>query len=286
MTESPPRAPARIEPRTDTRPRVRALRPKPSRAGNSSGSSERREAWILVGDVERALLQAGMLEVLIGVLPEPTRIYSSGIAISNALLALSCDRNEITRGWETLRSGRFLVPAGLMRVPTLDRSTALASRVASILLETIVKGGLPPRQAALRAITANGFESPAAPSGELRTARLRETVSRDDSAPSTLATTIAFAAGEGVERIYVFGLDPRLRGHPLVTASMSALSGTAPQLEFLAANPGTAPGALSYLFPGSGGPDRLIRDGRLAAQAWLETTGDAQRIFNRRPASV
>jgi hypothetical protein len=301
MTESPLHAPARIEPRTaratGTMRRTASTSPDSpspvgltaaghSRAGAASAATAARDAWILFGDVERALLQAGMLDVLIGVLPEPSRIYASGIAVANALLAVSGERDGIMRGWESLRSAHFLIPAALMRVPTLAHSTALASQLESILSRTILKAGLPSRRPALLAVTSNGFEQPAGPSGVLLTARLRETLSRDDNVADSIATTISVAAGTGVERIYVFGLDPRLRGHPLVAAAMRAVSAAPPDLTFIGMDSSDTPGALSYLLPGSGGPDRLVRDGRLAARRWLETTRSAQPVADRRPASV
>jgi hypothetical protein len=231
-------------------------------------------------------LQAGMLAVLIGVLPKPSYIYASGVSVTNALLALSGNPGSIVRGWESLRSAHFLAPAGLLRVPTLRWTQALTSQLARTVIETLVKNGLPSEKPVLLTVTANGLESAAGPSGELRTARLRETLARDDDTPAAIASTITAATGAGVERIYLFGLDPRLRGHPMVTAAANAVSGTAPDLQFLAANSGDTPGALSYLLPGSGGPDRLIRDGRIAAQSWLKRTGTMPRAAARRPASV
>ena len=251
-----------------------------------SGLVPSRDAWVLFGDVERALLQAGMLDVLVGVLPKPSYIYASGVSVTNALLSLSGTPQAVVCGWESLRSAHFLAPAGLLLVPALRWTQALTSQLARIVSDTIVKAGLPTKRPVLKTATANGLESAAGPSGELRPARLRETLARDDNTPASIAATISAAAGAGAERIYFFGLDPRLRGHPMVTAAAGAVSGTAPELQFLAADSGDTPGALSYLLPGSGGPDRLIRDGRIAAHSWLKRTGTTPPATERPPMSV
>ena len=117
----------------------------------------------------------------------------------------------------------------------------------------------------------HGLQFPLDGSGQDYDIRWRKTLRRDDNTPASLATTLCAAARSGVERVFVFGLDARLRGHPLVTAVTNGGPAGDMEIAFIAAESGATPGVLAYLLPGLGGPERLIRDGRSAAEAWKKT---------------
>jgi len=306
MTESPSRAPAHIEPRTrqsasgvtdgartsvDDGPAAPDPQPSVLWAGirapatgepaphidrlaeNGSGPDrevsasqnvvplktgqppQSRDAWILFGDVERALIQAGILEGLCDFLPPPRYIYASGIAAVNAMLLSQAGSRSLTRRWESLRAAHFLIPAALIRIAAFPLTDVLANDLSEKAIRVLAHNASPKNTTPTVLFADHGLQFPLDGAGQDYDTRWRKTLLRDDNTPASLATTLRAAARSGVERVFVFGLDARLRGHPLVTA---------------VTNGGPA-GDMEIAFIGLGGPERLIRDGRSAADAWKKT---------------
>ena len=233
------------------------------------------DVWVLVGDLERALIQAGILAVLCRHLPQPEKIYASGIAAANALLAARWDAATFERGWERLRAAHFLAPAALVRIAALRYTNGFANDLAERAARALAFATAGTSGDRVRLFGEDGIAEPLNASDRLLADRLHETLLRFDDKPAALAAAVLDAAADAPDRIFVVGLDPVLATHPAVAEAEQAAEAKGTVVCAVPGDCAEHPTALSFFLPGSGAAERLMRDGREAAYAWLDLQAGA-----------
>jgi hypothetical protein len=231
-------------------------------------------AWIMVGGLDRALLQAGIVGRLLEAGPAPLTLIASGFALANAILVASARRDEFERRWEQLRAHRFLATAALGNVRLLGALNGMFDELSSQLAEIAqasnsrADGG-----PEILAATEDGF-SPLP--HDSTTTTWRTAVKRSLRYASESAPLLAGAIREGASRarrVLVLGLDRTTQSHPDVDSALRAAAADGVKAMFVTAAAPRRPGLFDYLLPGSGAPERLMREGRSAADRWMLSAG-------------
>lgn len=232
-----------------------------------------RQAWIVVGDLERALCQAGMLEALLRSGQRPSLIYAGGIATVNAMLSRSGRSADLQRGWERLRASRFLPAAALDARGTslfVTRAHAKALKALRTLLASTIPGD---DTTGLVLLTTTGIAEATLGSngaGPLPDFLSCEVLSAD-ATPANIAAALTDACRRGATRIIVCAVDEAdFADDTILRTAINSARTSGTEVGFLGTNGHSPLGLLHYLLPGSGGAERLIASGREAAQAFLD----------------
>jgi hypothetical protein len=232
-------------------------------------------SWILVGGLDRALLQAGIIGRLLEAGQRPATIISSGFALANAVLVAGTRREPFDRSWEQLRAGRFLVSAALGSVRLLGALNGMYDDLVSVLAE-VVQGRRSRADAEpeILVATEDGFAELGrdSTSTSWRAALKRSLRYTSESAP-LVAGAIREAALRGGP-ILVLGLERTMQSHPDIDAACRGAAAEGTPVAFLMATAAHRSALLDYILPGSGVPERLMNLGRAAADQWM---GNARR---------
>src|SRR5512139_3257668 len=116
-------------------------RPPRTRPGKEDGAaddgatSRNGSVWIVIGGLDRALVQAGMIGRLLEAGPRPASIIASGFGVANALLIAGARRETFERRWEHLRASRFLVSAAFGSVRWFGALNGMFDDLAALLAE-------------------------------------------------------------------------------------------------------------------------------------------------------
>jgi len=240
--------------------------------------------WILLGGLDRALLQAGIIGRLLEAGQRPATIISSGFALANAVLVAGTRREAFDRSWERLRASRFLVSAALGSVRLLGALNGMFDDLTSVLAEVSQsrKSGTSLVPEILIA-TEDGFTELG---HDPTSASWRAALKRSLRYTSESAPLVAGAIREAIVRggpILVLGLERTMQSHPDVDAARRAAAAEGVSLAFLTATASRKAALLDYLLPGSGAPERLMNLGRVAAERWM---GNGGRNGSSRPVQV
>jgi hypothetical protein len=260
---------------TEPRPLHRAGLAERNGAPDQHGAEPGEGAtWIVVGGLERALLQAGIIGRLLEAQPQPVSVIASGFALANAVLVAGAHRETFERRWEQLRASRFLVSAALGSVRLLGALNGMFDDLVTLIAEIAqAKRARDDAGPEILAATEDGF---AKLPHDSTTAAWRAAVKRSLRYTSESAPLIAGAIREAATRggpIWVLGLERTMQSHPDVDAACRAAAADGARVTFVTATAPRKAGLLDYLLPGSGAPERLMNEGRSAADRCMEGVG-------------
>jgi len=228
------------------------------------------EAWIMYGPAAASLFQAGVCLALADHGRLPRSLYAGGFSTLNAVLLASGGRRALDRGWELLRSRRLLFNQALREMPFLRR---FATRTRGI-------GWMLARQRAYTATAATPIalhlgsrtvclRSVGVPSDARKLQRFTESALREESTdPRTWRKAIDSAIAEGATQIVLLGFDRNIDADLPEAAAASAQAAGA-ELACIALRTTHRARPIDFLLPGSGVPERLMADGKRAANEWL-----------------
>lgn len=242
----------------------RAERPAPARPHGS-------DAWILLGGLDAALYQCGVVSVWLERLDAPSQMFAGGMSALNAVLARAHDPLAFRIGWERVRAAHMLAQAAVQRSPLLRylRDGHQEPLDLGRLLSSTV---LCSEGSALHLLVGGGFVE-AITGTEHAPASLIEETLRAAPTASALATAIDAAAARGCSRILIPGVEDRRIGQREVARAIEDGRAHGAEIVFLPLSTRQRPGVIGYLLPGLGRADRLLRDGRRAALRWLDGSG-------------
>jgi len=252
--------------------------------GDGDAEPSESSAWVIVGGLDRALLQAGIIGRLLEGGAQPVALIASGFALANAVLVASARRDEFERRWEQLRAHRFLASAALGNVRLLGALNGMFDELSAQLAEIVqAKAARADGGPVILAATEEGF-SPLP--HDSTTSTWRAAVKRSLRYSSESAPLIAGAIREGASRasrVLVLGLERTMQSHPDVDSACRAAAADGVKAMFVTAAAPRRAGLFDYLLPGSGAPERLMREGRSAADRWMLGAG---RNGSGRPGQV
>jgi len=227
------------------------------------------EVWILVGGLDRALLQAGIVSRLLATGPPPVAVIASGFALANALLISAGRGAEFDRRWEQLRASRFLASAAVGSVRVLGTLNGIFDDLSGLLAEIPQSRTRAPTEPIILAATEDGFSvlPRNGTTSSWRAAVKRSLRYSGESAP-LLAGAIREAATRAT-RVLVLGPERTMQSHPDIDAAVEAATAEGARVTFVTATAPRKAGLLDYLLPGSGTPERLMQEGSAAADRWL-----------------
>lgn len=235
----------------------------------SAQSSHGDEAWIMVGALDRALLQAGIISRLLATGPPPVAVIASGFALANALLIFGGRRDGFERRWEQLRASRFLASAAVGGVRVLGALNGIFDELSQLLADIAQSRTRTHAGPVILTATQEGFTPLPYDS---TTSSWRAAVKQSLRYTSESAPLVAGAIREAATRathVLVLGSERTMQSHPDVDTAVHAATVDGACVTFLTATAPRRTGLLDYLMPGSGAPERLMREGRAAADRWL-----------------
>jgi len=248
---------------------------------SASPASSRTDAWVLLGSLDAAFFQSGVVGVWLETLPVPRAIFAGGASALNALLALSNDPLAFRTGWERLRAGHVLATMAAARSPFLSFLRNGHDHEPMDSVRSLARAEQARSHAALHVLVAGCFvESTAGGDGM---ASLIDESLRVTPEASALGSAIDLAIAEGARRILVPGIEERSIGERDVVRALEDARTHHAEVMFLPLSTRQRPGVVGYLLPGLGRADRLWCAGRRAALRWLESAvisggAAAQRI--------
>lgn len=246
---------------------IETRRPEPQPAPGSN-----HDAWILLGDLDAALYQSGVVAVWLEKLGAPREIFAGGFSALNAVLARAHDPLAFRIGWERVRAAHVLADAAVQG-STLLRYVRNGRRepidIGRLMSRTIVGT----EGSALRLLVGGAFVEATVGAEQSLGTLIEETLRLAPSA-SALAAAIDTAVVHGCTRILVPGVEERRIGQREVARAIEDARTHGVEIAFLPLSTRQRPGVLGYLLPGLGRADRLLRDGRRAALRWLEAASD------------
>ena len=249
-----------LKPTEIVHPRSHTPQPERTEAG---------DAWILLGGLDTALYQAGILEVVIDVLRRPAIIYGGGVCAINAVLARGRAAIEFRRGWEMLRSHHLLASFALAAHPIL-RSMRNGRDDSEDALKAIASASGADRSIALSLLTEGRYRDAATANG-VDFGALVEAVGHKHLAPHALSSALDAALGRAHDRIYLLGIDEELLAGQDVVCTPTG--GDERRVDTIVRAGGRRSSVFGYLLPALGAPDRLMAAGRAAAREWVHSRG-------------
>jgi hypothetical protein len=227
----------------------------------------------LLGDLDAALYQSGVVAVWLEKLGAPHEIFAGGFSALNAVLAREHDPLAFRIGWERVRAAHVLADAAvqdsrLLRYVRNGRHEPID--VGRLLSRTVLRT----EGAALNLLVGGVFVDATFGAGQSVGSLIEETLRLVPSA-SALAAAIDTAVVHGCTRILVPGVEERRIGQREVARAIEDARTHGAEVVFLPLSTRQRPGVLGYLLPGLGRADRLLRDGRRAALRWLQPSSDA-----------
>jgi hypothetical protein len=234
-------------------------------------------AWVMVGDLAGALQQAGIVSALLAVEPRPRCIVASGLSVANALLAARGGARRFERGWEELRSRRFVPQSALGSYRLLVAAEGFLDEVARKVGELgyAASNGRPAEASQILVASDEGFNAlPSEPNVSGWRSAVKSAFRQPVSAP-VLAAALR-TASQLATRVIVLGADRPLQTHPDVDAARRLAAAGGIDVEFVTAATIEAPTLLEFILPGSGAAERLVSSGRSAAEVWLRARRSSQ----------
>jgi len=228
----------------------------------------------MAGGLDRALLQAGIVGRLLEAGKPPVAIIAAGIAAANAVLVAGPRRETFDRRWEQLREGRFLVSAALGSLRLLGALNAMVDDLVALLAEIAqAKNTRADAGPEILVATEEGFAKlPHDSATSSWRSLLKQSLRYTSESPPLIAGAIREAATRG-DPVLILGLERTMQSHPDVDAACRAAAAEGVRVTFVTAAAPRKAGLLEYLLPGSGAPERLMNDGRSAAERWIGNAG-------------
>jgi hypothetical protein len=235
-----------------------------------------REAWILLGGLDGALYQAGIIDAVIERIARPHVVFAGGASVLDAVLALDGRALAFRIGWERMRAAHVLGTVALEHAPLArlmrgrlrrngdGNGTGDGSFVAFEAMRATPDGGAPELRVLRDGVFVDPHAGSDAASSELVAASLRE-----QPAAKEVAAAIHKSIELGARRVLLLGADERVAESHEVARAADDAHAAAIDLVVLALERGERPGTLGYVLPGLGRADRLIESGRDAARRWL-----------------
>ena len=120
-----------------SRERVRVRDTRDDEPRRRRAPARGRQAWVLLGGLDCALYQAGIIDVVIERIARPHAIFAGGASVLGAALALDGKALVFRIGWERIRAAHVLGAAALERAPLvrLRRNGAGARNGSSLPFE-------------------------------------------------------------------------------------------------------------------------------------------------------
>lgn len=250
---------------------------EPDLGTRDAGDSVSDRAWVLVGGLEEALQQSGIVSGLLDRTAPPALIVCAGFSSVNALLAAAGDKASFWRGWEQLREKRLLVTSALCTNRLLGSVNGLFEPLSRGLAASMQTPGVRPGVRTKVFIAVNdGFvrlHGDVTP-GEWHAAirgSLRQT---PRASPALVAAAIREAAGLA-DDVLVVGVERTTQTHPDVETTRRAADASGTAVAFVTMPSPGRPSLLQYLLPGSGAAERLQREGLSTVERWLRGNGSA-----------
>ncbi len=228
-------------------------------------------AWIMHGDISRALYQAGLAEVLLEKFGPPAVVYSGGTSILNALMLANGRSEELTRGWEKLRAQHILFDTALEHAPLLAPRGREASRLVGFVENALDYRDTDQPLVELQMFCGEHYSalpSGSAQPGSMRVATVSLTEQNSGALPWERA--IRHLLASRVDRVLLLGVDDAVSRSLELEQAIRTASERNIKVSVIGFDSGERPGLLDYLLPGSGSPERLMRDGREAALSWFD----------------
>jgi hypothetical protein len=251
--------------------------PVPARNdGAAAADRTAADAWILMGDLDAALFQSGLVGAWLERLAAPHLIVAGGVSALNAVLALEGEPRAFRIGWERLRAGHLLASLAA------ERSRLLAGLngrdetrdLARLLPRTVGKSGAPSLQLLVGAALVDASATP-----ELSLPSLLEHALKTRPAPPALAAAIEASCRLGARRLLVAGIEEPWIGQREVAHAIDEARVHGIEVAFFPLSTRRRPGLLGYVLPGLGSVDRLWRDGRKSALRWIERVSADERVL-------
>ncbi|GEM_PF-2366175 len=262
--------------------------PGPARAveasdcGNHDGDVESEEqpastakqpclAWIMHGDISRALYQAGLAEVLLDKFGPPAVVYSGGTSTLNALMLVNGSGEELARGWEKLRAQHILFDTALEHAPLLAPRGRETSRLVGFVENALSYGDTDQPRVELQMFCGEHYS--ALPGGRAQPGSMRvatASLTEQNSGAWPWERAIRHLLASRVDRVLLLGVDDAVSRSLELEQAMRTASERNIKVSVIGFDSGEKPGLLDYLLPGSGSPERLMRDGREAALSWID----------------
>jgi len=228
-------------------------------------------AWIMHGDISRALYQAGLAEVLLEKIGPPAVVYSGGTSTLNALMLANGSSEELARGWEKLRAQHILFDTALEHAPLLAPRGRETSRLVGFVENALGYGDTDQPLVELQMFCGEHYS--ALPGGSAQPGSMgvaTASLTEQNSGAWPWERAIRHLLASRVERVLLLGVDDAVSRSLELEQAMHTASERNIKVSVIGFDSGERPGLLDYLLPGSGSPERLMRDGREAALSWID----------------
>jgi len=228
-------------------------------------------AWIMHGDISRALYQAGLAEVLLEKFGPPAVVYSGGTSTLNALMLANGSGEELARGWEKLRAQHILFDTALEHARLLAPRGRETSRLVGFVENSLGYGNTDQQLVELQMFCGEHYSAlpgGSAQPGSMGVATASLTEQNGGAWPWERA--IRHLLASSVDRVLLLGVDDAVSQSLELEQAMHTASERNIKVSVIGFDSGERPGLLDYLLPGSGSPERLMRDGREAALSWID----------------
>jgi hypothetical protein len=222
-----------------------------------------RTAWILLGDLQDALFQAGCIARILVRDTKPAFLLGAGIASINAVLASTASATAFERAWERLRARRFVAAAALPDTELLAGWLRTRELVASGLRHMLssIEVSVPVFLASgTRFIEGDSDNAP------LLSRQLVAAVSSANELGSAhVASAVREAIAHGAHRILLFGASNDEIGLGAARAAFDEAEAYGIVVEVVLTEHCPKPSLLELLLPGSGAVERVMAAGARAA---------------------
>jgi hypothetical protein len=226
------------------------------------------DAWIVLGGLDHALYQAGLIEALLEELPPPRLALGSGPAAVNAVLITQGSRSRFQRGWEMLRQRHFLAGAALEALPLIGNVVGGTVALTEVLRALSASGPGRINGTQVQLLAGTHFV-PAAPAATGMDVGGLLALSLLERGAEAAADGVRRAVEAGIARVLLLGLPLRAVDDERLAAELRRARDCGVEVCSIPYESAEDPGLLDYLLPGLGTQDRLVRDGVLAARTWL-----------------
>jgi len=241
-----------------------------TRTGSDEPHAAGEDAWILLGGLDAALFQSGVVSVWLSEIEPPHVLVGGGMAAFNAVFARLGGALAFRVAWERVRSGHMLANAAIARVPLLGiaRNGEADPLDIARLLARLPNGAGPLHAIEVHLLAHDGFVDATSARDQELAGIIEESLHAAVTA-QTWAAAIEAAIGRGARRVLVPGIEERSIAERDVAHALESAHAHGVEISFLPLTTRQRPGIVGYVLPGLGRADRLWSDGKRSALRWL-----------------
>src|SRR5688572_6826 len=226
------------------------------------------DAWILIGDLDAALFQAGVLSIWLEATTAPRALFGGAMSALNAVFAHRGDPLAFRIAWERVRAAHVLADAAVARLPLLRAARNGNSLDIGRLLARGPGSHAGTPGIELHLLVADGFVDATATREPVLAGLVDESL-HERATPDAWANALDAAVVAGATRVLVPGIEEAAIADRAVGRALQNAKSQDVEVSFLTLATRQRPGVIGYVLPGLGRADRLWNEGRKIAMRWL-----------------